>query len=148
MWLCLLQVVCLSEETMPLYWNNEDMRNWANLEQNQQEYFECPNIRRKECKMENEKNIFLDLSRRVYKIWQDYLENITLLICMLCYHKNGVYSVVNKVVDPECGISPAAKKGRKSLRLLDILSTILGLAVTVFSIAELCSPVPLPFVTS
>jgi hypothetical protein len=56
-------------------------------------------------------NHFIDSCGRVYKNWQDYLENNKIPECVLCYPINGVYSAVNGTVDVEFGISPAGRTG-------------------------------------
>jgi len=91
-------------------------------------------------------NIFIDFCGRVYKNWKDYLKNNTLSKCIICYPKNGVYSVVNDVVEVEYGISPAGRAGRKFLRRLDIAGTVLGVTATGVGIAAMCFPVALPVV--
>lgn len=231
MWLCLLQVVSLSEDKMPLDWKSERTLKWKDLaKEMQQEYCDFPHIvNGRDCKPsdtsnlnkiigsalfddsekepvanftdkqrkyiskvigsikksvkkhENENilvyvlfvlvmagdvclklpvikllqpdtniqqvnNIFIDFCGRVYKNWKDYLKNNTLHKCILCYPKNGVYSVVNGVVEVEYGISPAGKRGRKILRCLDFGGTALGVAAALFGIAAFCFPVALPFV--
>jgi len=62
MWLCLLQFVSLSEDKMPVDWNSEDMRNWMRTTQKeQQEYYDCPNIKGRECNLSNLNEIVGDL---------------------------------------------------------------------------------------
>ena len=72
-------------------------------------------------------NIFIDSSGRMYKDWQNYLETNKLPECVLCYPKNGVYSAVSGVVEVEFGISPAGKIGRKILRGLGYGLAAIGL---------------------
>jgi len=50
---------------------------------------------------------------------------------------------VNGTVTVEYGISPAGKRGRKFLRYLDNVSTVLSVAASVVAIAALCVPVAL-----
>jgi hypothetical protein len=76
-------------------------------------------------------NIFIDSSGRVYKDWQNYLKNNKLPECVLCYPKNGVYSVVSGVVEVDFGISPAGKRG-KFLRALGIGLAAAGLGAALF----------------
>ena len=60
----------------------------------------------------------------------------------------GLYDAARQIwTCVEYGIPTSGQKGKIFLIWLDILSTILGLAATAVCIAELCSPVPLPFVT-
>jgi len=89
-------------------------------------------------------NTFFDFCGRVYEKWQEYLKNNTLSKCINCYPGNGVYWAENGTVTVEYGISPAGKRGRKFLRHLDNLSTILSVAATVVAIAAWCFPVALP----
>jgi hypothetical protein len=53
MWLCLLQVVCLSEDKMPVDWNSDDMLQWKDLtKEKQQEICDSPHIVNwRECKL-------------------------------------------------------------------------------------------------
>ena len=228
MCLCLLQVVSLLDDKMPVDWNSEHMQKWRDLtKEKQQEYYDSPHIVKwRDCKIslfdvsekeagenftnkqlkhirkifgsikkskkkykyqENEEkhedenirvsvllvlvkagdnyttlpvinlsknginiqkdyNIFIDFCGRVYKNWQDYLKNNTLPNCVLCYPKNGVYSVVDGVVEVEYGISPAGKRGRKFLRRLDIVGTVLGVAAVVVALAAWFVPVAFPVV--
>jgi hypothetical protein len=96
--------------------------------------------------IQQDNNIFIDFSGRVYKNWEDYLKNNTLQNCILCYPKNGVYSVVNGVVEVEYGISPAGKKGRKFLRRLDFGGKALGLGASLVLLAPFFFPVALPVI--
>jgi hypothetical protein len=54
--------------------------------------------------------------------------------------KNGVYSVVNDIVEVEYGISPARKRGRKLLRRLNFGGTALGLGASLVGIAAFSFP--------
>jgi hypothetical protein len=231
MWLCLLQVVSLSEDNMPVDWNSDRIQKWMDSgKEEQQGYCDSPHIvngreyeisdtsnlkkiigsalfedsekeqvenftdeqrkhiskvsdsikksvKKHEVKYirlyvlyvlvmaadgcmklpvikllkpdintQQDNNIFIDFSGRVYKNWKDYLKNNTLPSCILCYPKNGVYSVVNGVVEVEYGTSPAGKKLRKFLRRLDFGFTALGLGATLVGTAALCFPVALPVV--
>jgi hypothetical protein len=226
MWLCLLQVVCLSEDKMPVDWNSDDMLKWKNLTKEKQqeicdsphivnwrkfklsdisnlkEIFEFPlsgvseegtvqnftNITKifasieksmKKHKDENipvsvlfvlvkirdgyvklpvikllkhdanpqqDNNTFIDFCGRVYKNWQNYLENNTLPNREICYPKNGVYSAVNGVVEVEYGIPPAGKTGRRFLKQLDSGGTALGVGAAVVGFAALCIPGAFPVV--
>ena len=94
--------------------------------------------------VEQNHNIFIDLSGRVYKGWRDYLKNNTLPKCILCYPKSGVYSARNGVVEVEFGISPAGKAGRKVLTGFDIGGTALGVGASGVGIASLFVPVAWP----
>jgi hypothetical protein len=80
-------------------------------------------------------NLFIDSCGRVYKNWQDYLDNNKIRDSVLCYPTNGVYSEVNGAVEVEFRISPAGRTGAKFLQCLDIGGTVLnfgaGKAVTV-----------------
>jgi len=91
-------------------------------------------------------NLFIDSCGRVYKNWQDYLENNTIPECVLCYPRNGVYSAVNGDVEVEFGISPAGRTGAKVLQGLDIGGTVLSVGAAGTLIAGLFLPVALPFV--
>ena len=71
-------------------------------------------------------NLFIDSCGRVYKNWQDYLENNKIPECVLCYPINGVYSAENGTVDVEFGISPAGRRGAKFLKFLDNGGTVLS----------------------
>jgi len=94
----------------------------------------------------NNKHSFIDFCGRVYENWKDYLKNNTLPNCILCYPGNGVYSAENGTVTVEYGISPAGKRGRKFLRLLDNASTALSVTVTMVTIAAWCFPGSSPVV--
>jgi hypothetical protein len=231
MWLCLLQVVSLSEDKMGGDCNSDSMPKWKDLTQKQQQkyYDSRPNLTWNDCKLsdtddmkkiiwfalcdfsekepvgkitnkcqkhtnkifgsieksmkkhedeticmsllfvlakagdyywkfpviklskrginnQQHNNIFIDFCGRVYKNWQDYLKNNTLPNRILCYPKNGVYSAVNGVVEVEYGISPAGKSGRKFLRDLDFVYTILGVVAAGVGFAAMFFPVALPVV--
>ena len=94
----------------------------------------------------NNKHSFIDFCGRVYKNWKVYLKNNTLPNRILCYPGNGVYSAENGTVTVEYGISPAGKRGRKFLRLLDNVSTALSVTATMVAIAAWCFPVSSPVV--
>jgi hypothetical protein len=53
MWLCLLQVVSLSEDKMSVYWNCDSMLKWMDLTQKkQQQYYDSPHIVKwRDCKL-------------------------------------------------------------------------------------------------
>jgi len=89
-------------------------------------------------------NLFIDSCGRVYKGWQDYLENNKIPECVLCYPRNGVYSAVNGAVEVEFGISPAGRQGAKVLQGLDIGGTVLSVGAAGALIAGLVMPVALP----
>ena len=91
-------------------------------------------------------NLFIDSCGRVYKGWQDYLENNKIPECELCYPRNGVYSAVNGAVEVEFGISPAGQPGAKVLQRLDIGGTVLSVGAAGALIAGLVMPVALPVV--
>jgi hypothetical protein len=91
-----------------------------------------------------EHNIYIDSCARVYKNWQDYLENNKLPECALCYPSNGVYSAVNGQVQVEFGISPAGKTSRKVLQGLDTAGGVLGLGASGVAVAAIFMPVTLP----
>jgi hypothetical protein len=91
-------------------------------------------------------NIFIDSSGRVYKDWQDYLNNNKLPDCVICYPKCGINSARNGVVEVEFGISPAGKAGSKIRKVLDIEGTVLNVGASVVEIATFFVPVPLPVV--
>jgi hypothetical protein len=89
-------------------------------------------------------NRFVDSCGRVYKNWQDYLDNNTIPECDLCYPSNGVYSAVNGVVEVEFGISPAGRTGAKILNGLDFGGAVLGVGAAGVLIFGLLEPVPVP----
>jgi hypothetical protein len=91
-------------------------------------------------------NLFIDSCGRVYKNWQDYLENNTIPECVLCYPRDGVYSAVNGAVDVEFGISPAGRTGAKVFQRLDTAGTVLSVGAAGALIAGLFLPVALPVV--
>jgi len=91
-------------------------------------------------------DLFIDSCGRVYEGWQDYLDNNTVLACVLCYPRNGMYSAVNGAVDVEFGISPAGQTGAKVLQGLDIGGTVLSLSAAGALLAGLFVPVALPVV--
>ena len=87
-------------------------------------------------------NHFIDSCGRVYKNWQDYLENNTIPECVLCYPINGVYSAGNGTVDVEFGFSPAGRRGAKFLKLLDIGGSVLNVgAAGALIVAHMALPV-------
>jgi hypothetical protein len=88
-------------------------------------------------------NLFIDKYGRVYKNWQDYLDNNKIPDCVLCYPRNGVYSAVNGAVEVEFGISPAGRTGAKLLKGLDIGGTVLSVGATA---AKVFLPVSVPVV--
>lgn len=90
-------------------------------------------------------NLFIDSCARVYKSWQDYLENNRLPECALCYPRNGMYSTVNGQVQVEFGISPAGMTSSKVLQGLDIAGGVLGLGASGIAVTALFMPVALPF---
>jgi len=59
MWLCLLQVVSLSEDKMSVDLNSDDMLKWKELTQKkQQEYYDSPPIDRlRDCKQSDNSNL-------------------------------------------------------------------------------------------
>jgi hypothetical protein len=91
--------------------------------------------------LQQNNNIFIDASGRVYKDWQDYLNNNTLPDCVICYPKSGIYSARNGVVEVEFGISPAGKVGSKFL-----IQPIINVGASVLKIASTFSPVLVPVV--
>ena len=91
-------------------------------------------------------NLSIDSCGRVYKGWQDYLDNNTMPECVLCYPKNGVYSAVNGAVEVEFGISPAGWTGAKVLQGLNIGGAVLNVGAAGALIAGIFVPVALPVV--
>jgi len=91
-------------------------------------------------------NLFIDSSGRVYKGWEDYLENNTLMECVLCYPRNGVYSAVNGAVNVGFRISPAGRTGAKFLQGLDIGGKVLNVGAAGVLTAAMVAPVALPLV--
>jgi hypothetical protein len=91
-------------------------------------------------------NLFIDSCGRVYKNWQDFLENNTIPECVLCYPRNGVYSALKGAVEVEFEISPAGRTGAKFLQDLDIRGTVLSVGAAGALIAGLFVPVALPVV--
>ena len=59
MWLCLLQVVFLSADKMPVDWNSDDMLQWKDLtKEKQQEYCDSPHIVNwRECNLSDISNL-------------------------------------------------------------------------------------------
>jgi len=96
--------------------------------------------------LEQNIHLFVDSCGRVYKGWQDYLENNTISDCVLCYPRNGVYSAVNGAVEVEFGISPAGRTGAKVLQGLDIGGKVLSVGAAGPLIAGLFVPVALPII--
>jgi hypothetical protein len=90
--------------------------------------------------------LFIDSCGRVYENWQDYLDNNAIPDCVLCYPRNGVYSVVNGAVETEFGISPAGRTGAKVLQGFDIGGTVLSVGAAGALIAGLFVPVAFPVV--
>jgi hypothetical protein len=91
-------------------------------------------------------NVFIDSCARVYKDWQDYMENNRLPECALCYPRNGMYSAVNGQVQVEFGISPAGMTSSKVLQGLDIAGGVIGLGASGIAVTTLFMPVALPFI--
>ena len=110
------------------------------------DYMKFPviNILTHDIDIQQENNTFIDFCGRVYENWQDYLKNNTLPNCILCYPGNGVYSAENGIVQVEYGISPAGKRGRKFLKHLDNVYTVLSVAETVVAFGAWCFRVALP----
>jgi hypothetical protein len=100
------------------------------LAKTERDYIRVPVIRIPEhdVSVQQNNNIFIDSSGRVYKDWQNYLKKNKLPVCVLCYPKNGVYSAVLGVVEVEFGISPAGKT-RKLLRGLGYGLAVAGIGV-------------------
>jgi hypothetical protein len=86
-------------------------------------------------------NIFIDLSSRVYKDWQDYLNNNTLPNCIICYPKSGIYSARNGVVELEFGISPAGNVGSRFRKALDLIQPVVNMGASMMKTASTFSPV-------
>jgi hypothetical protein len=84
---------------------------------------------------------FIDSCGRVYKNWQDYLENNTIPDSVLCYPRNGVYSVENGAVEVEFRISPAGRTRAKFRQGLDIGGSVLGVGAGLALTAGLFVPV-------
>jgi hypothetical protein len=91
-------------------------------------------------------SVFIDPCGRVYKNWQDYLDNNTIPECVLCYPRNGVYTAVNGAVEVEFGITPAGRQGSKVLQGLDVGGTAINVGATGILTAGLFVPVAWPVV--
>ena len=67
----------------------------------------------------------MDSNCRVYKDWDDYLNNNQLPKCTYCYPRGGVYDGdANDQVYLEFGTTPAAKPGSLVCSALDTASTV------------------------
>ncbi|XP_069674748.1 uncharacterized protein [Periplaneta americana] len=88
--------------------------------------------------------IFIDSCPRVYKRWQDYLDNNRLPDCVMCYPRNGIYSESFGSLQLDFGISPAGKIGMKVVQGFDIAGTIVGMAAAGVGIAALFVPIAWP----
>lgn len=89
-------------------------------------------------------NIYIDSCARVYRNWQDYLENNKLPECAICYPKNGIYSAKNGVVQVQFGISPAGEASAKFLKDLDSIGALLAVNASRVAVTSLFIPVGLP----
>jgi hypothetical protein len=94
---------------------------------------------------EQNNNVFIDSCGRVYKDWQDYLDNNTIPESVLCYPRNGVYSAVNAAVEVEFGISPAGRRGAKLLQNLDTVADCFDTVAKGYLTVAMFLPVALPF---
>ncbi|XP_031848100.2 uncharacterized protein LOC116433771 [Nomia melanderi] len=93
---------------------------------------------------------YIDIAARVYKSWEDYLNNNTLPKCLMVVPKNGKYqcnfhSKVTKyssTVWLETLKSPACKSSKTALKAVDATVNVLGIASTVgIGAAALLTPV-------
>jgi hypothetical protein len=103
-------------------------------------------IQQSDIELNQNINIFIDPCGRVYKNWQDYLDNNKIEEVVLCYPRNGVYSAVNGAVEVEFGISPAGRTGAKFFQGLDIGGAVLSVCAVGILTSGLSVPMPLPFV--
>ena len=77
----------------------------------------------------------MDPNCRVYKDWDDFLNNNQLPKCTYCYPRGGVYDGdANDQVYLEFGTTPAAKPGSLVCSALDTASTV----VMVSSAGSVC----------
>ncbi|PSN47898.1 hypothetical protein C0J52_03383 [Blattella germanica] len=93
---------------------------------------------------EKGKDIFIDSTPRVYKGWQDYLDNNKLPECLMCYPKNGMYWSESGKLQLDSCISPSGRIGSKVLKSLDITSTVAQFAGAGVGLAAIFTPIGLP----
>jgi len=91
-------------------------------------------------------NVFIDSCGRVYKNWQDYLDNNKIPECVLCYPRNGVYSTLNGAVEVEFGMSPAGRIGAKCFQVIDTGGSVLNVGAVGALTAAAFMPVATPIV--
>ncbi|XP_069674752.1 uncharacterized protein [Periplaneta americana] len=101
-----------------------------------------------DCLNKRDGFIFIDSCPRLYKGWQDYLDNNRLPDCVMCYPRNGIYSEINNSLQLDFSISPAGKIGMKVVQGLDVAATIVGLVAAGVRIIALFTPVPLPIAST
>nr|XP_033333647.1 uncharacterized protein LOC117224652 [Megalopta genalis] len=94
--------------------------------------------------------LYIDNDARVYKNWEDYLENNTLPKCMMIIPKEGIYQCnpylpVTKwssTVWIQILPSPSCKAVKAVLKVVDISSSVVGIGSTIgLGVASLLTPV-------
>jgi hypothetical protein len=73
-------------------------------------------------------NQFVDSNCRVYKDWNDFLENNQLPECTYCYPAEGVYDGDEDQVCLQFGKTPASKATNKMCSALDTASSVVAVS--------------------
>ncbi|KAJ9584756.1 hypothetical protein L9F63_020906 [Diploptera punctata] len=89
-------------------------------------------------------SMFIDSSLRVYKDWQDFLENNKLPDCLMCYPCRGRYFRLNNQVQIDKQVSPQGRISSKVLKGFDITTTVVSCATVGLGVASLFVPVAWP----
>ncbi|XP_067013230.2 uncharacterized protein [Anabrus simplex] len=94
-------------------------------------------------------SFFIDSSSRVYKDWDDFLENNVLPKCRYCFPRHGIYQADDEgFVLVDFGKTPASKVSNKVLTVMDVANAGVCLGTTAISIASLFVPVAGPFIAT
>ncbi|PSN47893.1 hypothetical protein C0J52_03384 [Blattella germanica] len=78
----------------------------------------------------------IDSTPRIYSSWQDYLDNNKLPDCLMCYPRNGCYSLGSEVQLDKC-VSPEGQIGSKVLKGIAGVNAVTGAYSTGRSVAAL-----------
>ncbi|XP_067013132.1 uncharacterized protein [Anabrus simplex] len=92
---------------------------------------------------------FIDSNSRVYKDWDDFLENNVLPECRYCFPRHGIYQADGEgFVLVDFGKTPASEVSSKVLTVMDVANAGVCLGTTAISIASLFVPVAGPFIAT
>ena len=109
--------------------------------------FQVPVIRVPECDVMPDhpnSDIFIDSSFRVYRSWQDFLDNNRLPDCLMCYPHNGRYLMAYGELQLGQQVSPEGRTGAKVLKGVDITTTVAQVASVGFGVTALFVPIAWP----